>query len=621
MSTAESHLEEARALQQAGDPDRAERAYLRALRIQPDHPQTLAALAGLYVESGQPARAVPLLQRALAGNPLWCDGYVALGIAHWQCGAMDEAEAALRKATRMRPGMVQAHFRLGELLTVIGKPEEAKACYQRTLKLDPGHAEARARVEAVAPGEQTAPATASVRDEQRARAHFSLGMRMQMMGRLEQAAASYLSAVEAWPDHIEAFEHLAWVRFAQGRYGEAAAAYGRLTELRPGSAAAFAGLGSSLLGTGEAARALTALRRAVEIEPGQPQAHAALGPVLARLGRLEEAIEAARHAVTLQPSGADAHFALALLLLQRGDYEEGWREYEWRKRTRHYTPPKVEGREWNGSPLNGETLLVTAEQGYGDSIQFARYLSVLKERGAGRVVLGCYSSLVRLLSGCTGCDAVVRLSDTTGELEPVDFDLHVTLLSLPFLLGTTLQTVPSRTPYIAVEAELLANWRRRLEDFDGLKVGLRWTGGTRLSGGARSCSRRDLAPLASVPNVRFCSLQAGPGVTPEPEVPDGLQPIDFTQDLVPFYDMAALMASLDLVITVDTAIAHLAGALGVPVWIALENAAEWRWMHDRVDSPWYPTARLFRQPRPGDWESVFTAMAHALASQPSGGAR
>jgi tetratricopeptide (TPR) repeat protein len=615
MSAPDELFEEGRALQQAGQSDRAERAYLRALQLRPGHAQTLAALAGLYVDCGRPENAVPLLQRALAANPLWADGYLALGIAQWQRGATAEAEAALRKATRVRPGLVQAHFRLGELLAGAGRADDARTSLLRALKLDPGHAGARAALDSLFPESSGEPRAVSARDEQRARSLFNLGLGMHVAGRLEEAASSYRSAADAWPEYLEAVENLAAVLFALGRYAESAQAYARAAELRPENAAALAGLGASLLGAGEPEKALPALRRALGIDPDQPQASAALGAVLARLGRMDEAIPTARKAVALHPGSADAHFSLAHLLLQNGDFEEGWREFEWRKQTRHYTPPKVRGAEWDGRPLDGETLLVTMEQGYGDAIQFARFLPDLKERGVGRVILACYPALLSLFAGCAGFDGLARLDNVTGEMEPVDFDLRASLLSLPLLLGSTLETLPARVPYISTAPERVARWRARLDASADLRVGLRWTTGTRLSGSARSFSVPDAAPLVAAANARFYSLEAGPGAERNPDLPAGMELVDFGDDILPFEDTAALIAGLDLVITVDTVIAHLAGALGAPVWIALEHASEWRWMRGRSDSPWYPTARLFRQPAPGDWQSVFLEMARELASR------
>ena len=321
------------------------------------------------------------------------------------------------------------------------------------------------------------------------------------------------------------------------------------------------------------------------------------------------------------PEAPLAHMSLATTLLAAGRMEEGWQAYEWRWATKHMAVDvrHAQSAVWEGEPLNGRTLLIHSEQGQGDTIQFCRYAALAAETAGGRVVVEIQGSLVRLLSSLTGVEAVIA----RGAPLPA-FDVHSPMMSLPRVLADPLN-VAHGAPYLRADADAIARWRTRLAPLDGLKVGLVWAGGIPNQWGKaavpdrrRSLRLAALAPLGEVTGVSFISLQKGEPATQASNPPEGMMLQDDTADLEDFADTAALMEALDLVISVDTAAAHLAGALGKPVWLLNRYDTDWRWMLDGDDSPWYPSLRQFRQPSPGDWESVIDAVRDALSRVANG---
>jgi hypothetical protein len=408
-------------------------------------------------------------------------------------------------------------------------------------------------------------------------AHINLGEAYLRQGQLEKATASLEQAVRLQPGHVDSHNRLGILARQQGRLDEAIAHY----------------------------------QEAVEISPNFAAAHHNLGLALAGLGRYQEALASYEWAIRLNPDHCEARFARALTWLLLGDLEQGWRDYEYRWQNRPAPKPSGPQPLWDGSPFKGQTILLWAEQGLGDTIQFIRYASLVKQQG-GSVVVQCPAKLTRLLAGCPGID---RLTPHNAPLSA--YDVQAPLMSLPRILGTTLKTVPANVPYIFAESDLVERWRRELHGLDGFRVGIAWQGDpTYRCDRDRSFPLRHFAPLARLGGVHLISLQKGPGVEQLREIV-GMFPVfdlgsQLDESTGAFVDTAAVMKCLDLVITSDTAVAHLAGALGVPVWLALTFAPEWRWLLDREDSPWYPSMRLFRQARRGEWEGVFTRMANEL---------
>ena len=382
-------------------------------------------------------------------------------------------------------------------------------------------------------------------------------------------------------------------------------------------AAYHSDLGHLLQRRGRREEAMVALRRALQLDPKCAAAHLNLGLLHEVEGRQAEALASIEAALALAPDNADAHATLAMLLLRQGDGARGWQEYEWRWLCPVFAVRALMHPRWQGEPLEGRTLLLTVEQGLGDTLQFIRYCPLAKKSGA-RVVLSCPRRLFRLLSTAAGIDDFVA---DDGPLP--DFDCFTSLMSLPARFDARPEAIPRSVPYLAAEAARVARWADVLADLPGKKVGIVWQGNTSISP-ERSLTLEALEPLSRVPGISLVSLQQGPGraelelVSREgsgwPRVVDAGGMAEEGDTEAAFVETAAVLKNLDLLVTCDTSIAHLAGALGIPVWVMLPHVADWRWLVDRDDSPWYPSMRLFRQPAAGDWPAVARRVAEALGT-------
>lgn len=380
-------------------------------------------------------------------------------------------------------------------------------------------------------------------------------------------------------------------------------------QLRPHFPVALSNLGNALRTLGDIVGAEPPLREAVRLMPTSPEARNNLGVLLVQTARWDEAIAEYHAAIAARPDYAEAHLNLALAYLACGDYERGWQEYEWRGKTRSARPPQIDAPRWDGTPRPGGTILICAEQGLGDTIHFVRYAALVRQR-CQTVVLDCQQPVEALVRSCPGVDQI-------RQGPPPQPDAWVPMMSLPGLLGMPPTAALPPVPYLQPPAERIAYWRDELAAIPGCKVGIAWQGspfhkGDRL----RSVPLERFAPLAALPGIQLISLQKSPGIEQLTEragsewnilnlgarTGRGLE------------DAAAVMVHLDLLILVDTALAHAAGALGIPVWVAVPYAADWRWGREDATTIWYPTMRLFRQPHPGDWEPVFARITVELAA-------
>ncbi len=437
---------------------------------------------------------------------------------------------------------------------------------------------------------------------------FAQSLRHHQYGQLNEAVAGYRRLLYLRPNDAETHNHLGLALADLGHAGEAAACHRRAIELRPDYAEAHNDLGAVLGEQGRPEEAAACFRRVIALRPDDAGAQYNLGKALKEQGQLDPAIACYRAAIALRPDYPDAHENLALALLARGDMPAGWEEYEWRWKTargcrlrRNLAQP-----QWRGEAAEGRTLLIHAEQGFGDTLQFCRYAAMAAARGL-RVILEVQRPLLRLLGNLAGVDRVIA----RGEALP-EFDLHCPMLSLPLAFGTTLASIPAPGAYLHADAAQTAAWRARLiaTGVQGPRIGLAWAGNAALpTDRRRSLAPARLAPLVALPGLHFVSLQKD-----GPAAPGAFRLTDFTQELGDFADTAALVANLDLVISVDTATAHLAAALGRPVWLLDRFDPDWRWLRGRRDSPWYPTLRLYRQPRPGDWDPVVAEVLRDLAA-------
>jgi tetratricopeptide (TPR) repeat protein len=398
---------------------------------------------------------------------------------------------------------------------------------------------------------------------------------------------------------------------AQGNLEAALVSWQQVQAAHPESAAAHTNVGALCNRLGRFDEALARCDQAVRLEPRLVEALNNRGAALRALGRLEEALTSFDTALHIKPEYADAHLGRAYTLLLAGRLAEGWAELEWRCRCPDFGQPSAPGPQptWDGSPLRGRTLLLRAEQGLGDTLQFNRFAPLIRQQcGPGQIVVEAQPSLLPLLRSCPGVDQVIP----QGGMRPL-FHVHAFLLSLPGLLGTRLDSIPASVPYLAVEERLAAHWHTVLGSLPGFKIGIVWQGQSgNLMDRVRSVALAEFAPLAELEGVHLIGLQVGPG---NEQLTGSLFPVTDLGarfDHVSFADVAAVVRNVDLVITVDTALAHLAGALAKPVWLALAFSPDWRWLLGREDTPWYPTMRLFRQSRPGDWAGVFVRMREVL---------
>jgi Flp pilus assembly protein TadD len=444
-------------------------------------------------------------------------------------------------------------------------------------------------------------------------AHNNLGNALQALGRFEEAVAAYRTALELRPDYTKAASNFGGALQGAGKLDEAGAVLRDLLKTTPDFAEAHNNLGGVLIEQGKFDEAIASIRRALSLRTDYLDAWNNLGNALMKQGRPDEAIAALRGALALNPDQPLLRFGLGSLLLLKGDFSEGWREYEQRWRVPELGLQRfafVQPR-WAGEPLDGRRILLWSEQGFGDTIQFARYAPEIVKRG-GRIVLGVQPDLERLMRSMEGVERLVT------QAQPEEFDAHLPLLSLPLVLGTTVETIPAAVPYLHADAALVQRWRERISQHaEALKVGVVWAGRpTHKNDRNRSMPLEKLKALQAIDGIWLLNLQKGETARRALEAPDAPTLTDWTSELNDFAETAALIECLDLVITVDTSVVHLTGALGKPVWVLLPFMPDWRWLLGRDDSPWYPSARLFRQPFAGDWDSVIEAVVRALQEHP-----
>jgi Flp pilus assembly protein TadD len=441
-----------------------------------------------------------------------------------------------------------------------------------------------------------------------ARYYAQAGLAMGEVGEMSRALAAFQKAVYLDPN-ISAYHcNLAWVQRKLGQAEESIKACEAALELDPSNAHAQQILGNSLRQTGKIDQAIEQYENVVKLRPTWAKALNNLASALREVGERQRAESLLRQAIKLEPENASAHFNLGMILLERGEFAAGWPEFEWRRRVSSFNlglPLPLPA--WDGGPLDGKRIFLHSEQGAGDAIQFSRYIPLVARKG-GKIVLGCQGELVSLFSQLDGVDEC-----WSGQGPPPMADAQCSLMSLPGIFGTTLGTIPAEIPYLAADKFRAKTWKCRLPA-DRFKVGLVWAGQARHANDQyRSMALERFRDLSATSGVWWTSLQKGEQALQIESVSE-MRLTDWTNELHNFADTAALMDGLDLVITVDTAVAHLAGAMGKPVWLLLPHIADWRWMMDRTDSPWYPTMRLFRQPKAGDWESVVEQVGLSLRS-------
>jgi tetratricopeptide (TPR) repeat protein len=552
VDTAQEALAQGWQQQQAGNLLEAEQWYRHALAVQPGYVDALRRLGSVCLSTGRFGEAAAAFRQVLYSCPYVGEVHNDLGVALAQQGFLDEALGAFRDAIAAQPDYPTAHNNLALVFLMRKQPAEAAANARRAIELDHGFVDA----------------------------HIRLGEALRVAGKLDEAIESLRHALRLQPDSADAHNNLG-IAIAQTGQEELAKSYfRRAIELRPNFLRGYSNLGTALQNTAHFAEALSCYEVALQWAPGDPQLHC----------------------------------NRALIWLRLGDLERGWPEYEWRLRCPGVPDPGLTQPRWHGQPIEGRTILLYGEQGVGDTIHFIRYAPLVRQRGAA-VLVACSESVIPLFRTCHGVDRLVA-----SERPLPDFDVYAPLASLPGIFGTTLANVPAPVPYLSADERLVESWGKRLTPAPaGKKIGIAWQGSPgHPDDYRRSAPLSAFSPLAQLPGVRLFSLQRGAGS-------DQLQPVihawpitdlaELDQGAGAFMDTAAVMKNLDLVVTVDTAIAHLAGALAVPVYVALAYVADWRWLVDREDTPWYPTMRLFRQRQAGNWPDVFERIATAVARE------
>ncbi|MDP6786739.1 MAG: tetratricopeptide repeat-containing glycosyltransferase family protein [Rhodospirillales bacterium] len=541
---------------QRGDLTVAEELYEEVLRAVPAHSSSLHNLSLIYQQSGRIDEAVGLLRGVVESAP----NGETLGAA---------LESLLPVLGQIAQGLHEQ-----------GRTEEGLVYLEKVLVLGLAHPDLLVQ----------------------------LGSMYAALGRTDDAIGAWRQTLAVSPAHRAATHNLALALAKGGHDDEALALYAAAHERYPDDPSFVTGAGLVNARTGLLQGARRHYREAVERQPDQASAWYGLGLIERDLGHIEEARKCQEWVTRLLPDYPDGHFELAHLLLLDGELERGFAEHEWRLRRPNVRNRTFPGPMWDGSDPAGKHVLLYGEQGAGDVIQFIRYAPLLAARGA-HLSVACHDSLTKLLSTVDGIERVVPFFD-----EPRDFDLHAPLMSLPFILQTSLDSIPSLIPYIPVPETPAPDVLKKTGE---LRVGLAWAGSPEHTNDARrSCRLADLAPLTEIDGVRLFSLQVG---TDELAERPGMGIHDLTAGISDYADTAALIAHLDLVIAVDTSVVHLTGAMGRPVWVLLPHVCDWRWLRRRDDSPWYPTARLFRQALPDDWTACIEEVAGALSTQvPSG---
>jgi tetratricopeptide (TPR) repeat protein len=517
------------------------RCYQKALELKPDFVQAYYNLANTYMDQGDLTAAISHYQRALVLDPAYADAHFNLGIAYFEANQLDDAVAAYQKALQFNPDMAAAYYNMGLVLHGQKKLKAAVSCYQNAIRLN-----------AIFP-----------------EAYNNMGNVFLEQKLHQQARVCFQKAYELKPDYTDAVYNLGKCLSEQDSYHDAMACY----------------------------------QKALQLSPNYYKACNNMAKLYQDMGVNPKAIFWYQKALQIKPDYAEAQFNLATVYLLTENFQEGWKAYEWRFKRREWKqtyPLRYDRPRWNGESFVGRRLFVHSEQGFGDTFQFVRYLPWVKARG-GTVIFETRMALIGLFKNMPEIDELVMFA-VDGQ-PAVEFDLVVPLASLAGIFGTTLENLPATVPYIFAEQEKNERWKARLTA-EGIKVGLVWAGTD--TDPRRACPLGWLKSLSDIVGVHLYGLQKGIAAEQiEVEgLPQGMRMTNLGQEFEDFTDTAAVIDNLDLVISIDTSVAHLAGAMGKPVWVMLPYVADWRWFLNRDDSPWYPSMRLFRQPEPGNWQAV-----------------
>jgi len=601
----------AHAQRAAGNLDAAEEACRTVISLAPGDAAAHCWLAEILLDREDYTAAERACEDAVAAHPRFARAHHGMGNIFCRQGDFDAAAVSYRRAVALAPQQAEFHFGLGYALNRLGDTRKARAAFNTALKLRPNFAEAHLNLGNLYYDRGLFPvAAAHYQCALRLRpgyvkACINLGNALSKLGRVPNAIECYRRALTLQPDSVNAQHGLGNALAEKKDWAEARACFQKALALAPASAEIHNSLGNLHYSQKNMHHAAEHYRHALDLDSSYARAHINLGNALLALGKYEQARGLYEHGLALDDALPGARYNLALAQLRNGEFIEGWRNYEsrWSFEELHLRQRNFRAPLWRGEPLHGRTILLHAEQGLGDTIQFARYLPLVAACGA-RLILEAQPPLVRLLEQLPGVEHVLA----SGAELPA-FDCHCPLMSLPLAFGTTVESIPSTEGYLKME-------RGPAIHPETFRIGIAWSGNPRHKGDAnRSMPLEALLPLAGVPGITLLSLQKGAGIEQLATLKDHLPMEDAASAHADMHDTAALVGTLDLVLTVDTSMAHLAGAMSVPVWIMLPWVADWRWMERRADSPWYQSARLFRQSSAGDWASVVDQVIAALRDQ------
>ncbi len=630
--------------------EEANRCYQLVLQQKPRHPDGLHLSGILARQRGDLDGSVRLIAAAIVENPLMGLYHHNLACSFALQGRDVDAVVALQHAIQLNPADLESMLMQAERLVALGRKEEALPLYERISSLVPNSKEAllgqAARLSAEKRSEEavTLLQTAAQDFPNAWDVHFSLGgalfevqryreckeafervaqlhptstrnlglmgLTLHQAGELEAARDFYLRALRLDPNHMDTMSNLCALLIDMDQLNLAETLIRRALQLQPDFLPAHSNLGTILARKGDLLGAVHSFREVLHHDPGHIPALCSLTFLHDTLGDDEGAAGFSRLAFEADPESPAAQFNFSMHVLASGDYARGFRFYERRWELRQFVKTrKMLQPQWLGESLAGKRVFVYPEQGMGDTIQFVRYLPLMAARGA-EVILEVQPPLERLMADVAGAAQVHRAGQYKGY-----YDLHCPLMSVAYAFGTELHTIPAQFPYLSADPADVERWARIL-DAQELRVGLVWSGNpAHTKDRVRSAHLRDFRAVLETPGVRFYALQKGPGLRELPEIPESFQPVVLDAELKDFGETAAAIAHLDLVITVDTAVAHLAGAMGKPVWILVAKSPDWRWMRDRSDSPWYPTAKIFRQDVLGDWSGMLERVRVELAAR------
>ncbi len=599
-------------------PDRALQSYHRAIALKPDYAEAYNNIAVALESCSKTQQAIESCEKAITLKPQYAQAHYTMGYILQMQRRFAEAVDCYKKAINFKPQYVEAHNHLAIALTEQHLYDQAHEYYTRALELAPDYAEVHNNLGILYKlrGESGNAISCYKRalglEPDFTEAYYNLANVQKDQELYDESMANCEKAISLNPDYAEAYNVLGIILAEKGRNTEAIDKYRHAIQLKPNEAEFYNNLGIALNNEIRFEEARSCYRRALEIEPDFAQVYYNLANLQKEQGNCDQAIQNFKRAVSLKPDYPDAHWNLSLAYLLNGEYTKGWETYKWRRDPdlKIITDFHSSGKpRWDGSSFKGKTLFVHFEQGIGDNIQFIRYLPMVKTRG-GTVVFETFGSLAGLFMGLPYIDRLVGFSPD--RKAPLDFDCYTSLLELPNIFGTTVETIPDNVPYLYADPVKAKYWRNRLHGQE-FKVGIVWAGSPEHGNDHnRSCTLEHFLPLTQIAGIRIYSLQKGPATRQLQEFANQATITDIATEFEDFSDTAAAVQNLDLVISVDTSVLHLAGAMGKPTWALIPFAAEWRWMLQRNDSPWYPTMKLFRQNKWGDWPGVLDSIAENL---------